>query len=66
MFSETSKMFTRLTKILNDSKPVESTLNSLPPTSINTDTMSGNTFLRSELSITLKKTRNLLKTRFHS
>ena len=61
--SETSKIFTQLTKILNDSNSDESMVNSLPPTSLDTDTINENTFLRAELNIALENTKNLLKTR---
>ena len=60
---ETSKIFTQLTKILNDSNSDESMVNSLPPTSLDTDTIDENTFLRAELNIALENTKNLLKTR---
>ena len=43
--NETSKIFTQLTKILNDSHTDESIVNSLPPTSLDTDTIDENTFL---------------------
>ena len=38
-------------------------VNSLPPTSLETDTIDENIFLRAELNITLENTKNLLKTR---
>ena len=39
----------------------ESTVNSLPPTSLYTKTIDENTFLRAELNIALENTKNLLK-----
>ena len=59
---ETSKIFTQLTKILNDSNSDESMVNSLPPTSLDNDTIDENTFLRAKLNIALENTKNLLKT----
>ena len=38
-------------------------VNSLPPTSLDTDTINTNTFLRAELNIALENTKNLSKTR---
>ena len=48
---------------MNDSNSDESMVNSLPPTSLGTDTIDENTFLRAELKIALENTKNLLKTR---
>ena len=61
--NETSKIFTQLTKILNDSHSDESIVNSLPPTSLDTDTIDENTFLRAELNIALESTKNILNRR---
>ena len=61
--NETSKIFTQLTNILNDSNLDGSRVNSLPPTSLDTDTIDENTFLRAELNIALESTKNILKTR---
>ena len=61
--NETSKIFTQLTKILNDSNSDESLVNSLPPTPLDTDTIDENTFLRAELNIALENMKNLLKKR---
>lgn len=44
--NETLKIFTQLTKILNDSKSGKSTVNSLPPSSFDPGTIEENTFLR--------------------
>ena len=52
-----------MTKILNDSNSDESMVNSLPPTSLETDTIDESIFLRDELNITLENWKNLLKTR---
>ena len=60
---ETSKIFTQFTKILNDSNSDESMVNSLPPSSLDTETIDENTLLRAELNIALENTKNLLKTR---
>ena len=52
-----------MTKILNDSNSDESMVNLLPPTSLETDTIDENTFLKAELNIALENRKNLLKTR---
>ena len=61
--NETSQIFTQLAKILNDSNSDLSMVNSLPQTSLETDTMDENTFLRADLNIALENTKNFLKTR---
>ena len=61
--NETSQIFTQLTKVLNDSNSHESMVNSLPHTSLDTDTIDEHTFLRAELNIALENTKNFVKTR---